>query len=151
MKSDTSKTSRESNKLSPEIYLHLAFFLAALFIIVMSFAMSVAGTKFVYLPGALLPMPESCTSKMLLGIDCPGCGMTRAFISISHGQFVHAWNFNPASFVAYLFVAVQLPWQILQMWRIWQRRPPIDNLWIYFLPVVMVVAMISQWLVRIVS
>ena len=136
------------SKLSPEFYLHLIFFGMALFVMVMSFAMSVNGTRFVYMPGALLPMPESCTTKVLLGIECPGCGMTRAFISISHGQFLRAWSFNPASFIAYPFVAIQLPWQLLQMRRLWRGQRSIDGFWIYILPLAMACAMLIQWLIR---
>lgn len=137
-----------ARKLSPEFYLHLTFFVMALIVIAMSFAMTVTGTRFVYFPGALLPVPESCTTRLFFGIDCPGCGMTRAFISISHGQFAQAWNFNPASFIAYFFVAVQLPWQLLQMHRIWQGRSAIESIWIYVLPIAMAAAMVIQWLIR---
>jgi len=128
--------------------MHLAFFMLALSVMVMSFAMNVTGTRFVYLPGVPLPLPESCTTKLMLGIECPGCGMTRAFISISNGQFARAWRFNPASFVAYFFVAIQLPWQLIQMYRLWTGRPSLDGPWLYFLPVAVAATMLIQWIVR---
>ncbi len=131
-----------------EFYMHLLFFVAAAAVLVLSFSMSVVGSSLVYLPGSSIPLPESCTARQFLGINCPGCGLTRALISISHGQFTDAWNFNPASFMVYLFVLVQLPWQASQMIRIRQRKPSFDALGIYILPISMAILLLAQWLVR---
>ena len=46
-----------------------------------------------------------CLVKALTGFDCPGCGMTRAFIFISHGRFADAVAMHPASIPAYAIVA----------------------------------------------
>ena len=50
------------------------------------------------------PLPL-CLFKGLTGFDCPGCGMTRAFIFISHGRFADAVSMHPASIPAYAIVA----------------------------------------------
>ncbi len=48
-----------------------------------------------YLPAdALDDGPTICLSKMLLKIECPGCGMTRAAIHALHFDFIAAWHFN---------------------------------------------------------
>ncbi len=109
------------------------------------------GERQVYLPGSVIPMPEVCTSRILLGKDCPGCGLTRSFIAISHGQFGRAWKFNPGGTVVYLLVLAQVPWQIFQIRRILQRRTPIEAAWLYALPVIAAVVLIIQWVVRIAS
>ena len=36
--------------------------------------------------GGRSPVPL-CLFKALTGLDCPGCGMTRAFLLIGHGRF----------------------------------------------------------------
>ncbi len=38
--------------------------------------------------------PTICVWKNLYGIDCPTCGMTRAFSSVLHGNFTHAFGYN---------------------------------------------------------
>ena len=131
-----------------EFYMHLLFFAAAAAVLLLSCCMSVVGSSLVYLPGSSIPLPESCTARLFLGINCPGCGLTRALIAISHGQLTDAWNFNPASFIVYLFVLAQLPWQASQMNRIRQRKPSVDALWIYVLPISMAILLLAQWLVR---
>lgn len=36
-----------------------------------------------------------CIYKNLIGIPCPGCGMTRAYISLIHGDIEQAFYFHP--------------------------------------------------------
>ena len=135
--------------MPPQYYMHLSFLVMATVIIAMSFLMRVVGTNLVYLPGSSLPLPESCTARIFFGFDCPACGMTRAFISISHGQFGNAWTFNPASFAAYLFTLVQIPWQSFQLWRIRRGQPSFESIWLFVLPISMVLIMLLQWIYRI--
>lgn len=42
-----------------------------------------------------------CTTKRVMGFDCPTCGMTRAFTALSHGDFGLALEYNRASPVVY--------------------------------------------------
>lgn len=50
------------------------------------------------------PVPL-CLVKGLTGRDCPGCGMTRAFLCIGHGRFADAVAMHPGSIPAYVIVA----------------------------------------------
>ena len=129
-----------------EIRLHLLFFAMAAIVLLMSVLMTSQGNREVILPGFSSAMPDTCMSRRLLGIDCPGCGMTRAFISISHGQLSRAWQFNPASFVVYLFVAVQIPWHAIQIWRLKNNRRPFQWGYIYMLPIMVVVVITTNWI-----
>ena len=90
-------------------------------------------------------MPEMCSSRRLMGIDCPGCGMTRAFISISRGDFARAWQLNRASFFVYFFVAIQIPWHAFQIWRLKRNKRPIEWGLIYMTPVAVVVVLSINW------
>ena len=80
----------------------------------------------------------------MLGIDCPGCGMTRAFISISHGKFARAWHLNHASIVVYFFVAVQIPWHAIQIWKLRRNQRPMSWSLVYMTPVAVVVVLSIQ-------
>lgn len=57
------------------------------------------------------PMPETCFFKRVLGIDCPFCGMTRSFISMSHLKFNQAWEFNKIGIFIYAIVILQIPYR----------------------------------------
>jgi hypothetical protein len=43
-----------------------------------------------------------CSIKSLIGIDCPGCGMQRAFIALLKGDLIQSLKFN-ASLLPFLF------------------------------------------------
>lgn len=49
-----------------------------------------------------------CPFRALTGYPCPGCGMTRAFSALAHGEPLRAILYNPLSPV--LFVAGLLVW-----------------------------------------
>lgn len=36
-----------------------------------------------------------CPIKILLGIDCPGCGMMRAFLAVIRLDFLSAFHYHP--------------------------------------------------------
>ncbi len=36
-----------------------------------------------------------CQFRVIFGMPCPGCGMTRAFLSVLHGQWQQAFFYHP--------------------------------------------------------
>jgi hypothetical protein len=67
---------------------------------------------------AFLAGAELCPFHALTGLPCPGCGLTRAFRAIAHGEFQAAWGFNPFGF---LFFALAL---VLAAAPLWTRAAP---------------------------
>jgi Protein of unknown function (DUF2752) len=49
-----------------------------------------------------------CPFRALTGYPCPGCGMTRAFSAIAHGDLWRAVRYNPLS--PLLFLAAIMVW-----------------------------------------
>lgn len=49
-----------------------------------------------------LPSHTLCLFKSIFHFDCPGCGLTRAFLLIPQGQFRQALELNAASVVLYI-------------------------------------------------
>jgi Protein of unknown function (DUF2752) len=41
----------------------------------------------------------ACPIRSAIGCPCPTCGMTRAVLSIGHGQWQAAWNYHAFSFL----------------------------------------------------
>ncbi len=130
------------------LFLHCFFLAIGVIVVALSMLMRTEGQTAVFLPGASRPLPPSCMTKYLYGLDCPGCGMTRAFISISHGQLEQAWNFNAASFVVYPFIAIQIPWNLLQIGMLLWRRRAIELPYLYWLPVLVSIVLTMHWLWR---
>lgn len=47
-----------------------------------------------------------CPSKILTGLDCPGCGSQRALHALLHGDFIAALRFNALMVAALPFIAL---------------------------------------------
>lgn len=57
-----------------------------------------------------LPGVSSCTFYNWTGVPCAGCGMTRAFCSISHGEWAAAWAYHPLSYPLYAVCLAAASW-----------------------------------------
>ncbi len=69
----------------------------------------------------------SCIYKYFFGLECPGCGMTRAFLSFLRLDFKAAFSYHPMVFfmpLTYIF--------ILFNGRLFNNKK-LDNLYIIFL------------------
>lgn len=79
--------------------------------------MSVGPGRTVSLPwiGAF---PETCTLHTQLGIDCPGCGLTRSFIHLAHGRIQAAWSLNPIAPFMFAYLAWQIPLALVSLWAV---------------------------------
>lgn len=52
-----------------------------------------------FLAARFLPVLQTgytCPSRTLLGLPCPTCGMTRAFVALAHGELAAAFQVSPA-------------------------------------------------------
>ncbi|MGP4016420.1 DUF2752 domain-containing protein [Saccharopolyspora sp. 5N708] len=62
------------------------------------------------------PLPP-CPIKLLTGLDCPGCGATRMFYSLLHGDLLSALHFNAAAVVFIPFFLWTWGAWVLGRWR----------------------------------
>ena len=60
-----------------------------------------------------------CPIKYLLGIACPGCGMTRACLAVLRLDFATAFSYHPLFLFGPLTIMVVLfhPWIDFKKWR----------------------------------
>lgn len=97
---------------------HLLFLGIAIFVFAMAWALEVRPderVQFRLLRG--WPLPQSCYSRSLLGLPCPGCGLTRSFVYLIRGQWQQAWNEHRLGWLLAGLVAFQLPYRAWALWR----------------------------------
>jgi hypothetical protein len=66
--------------------------------------------------------PTVCVFKNLMGIECPGCGMTRAFSCILHGDLISAISYNRLAVVVFPLFCFILLKDIVSFFMHGQRR-----------------------------
>ena len=54
-----------------------------------------------------------CILHLVTDVPCPGCGMTRACIALTHGHFADAWRYHPFS---YLIIGLTIGSAFFPMW-----------------------------------
>lgn len=133
----------------PDTTSHWVILGLCLAILAAALSLQVPDDEHVRIPGLNVTLPETCYFKRLVGIGCPGCGLTRCFISALHGDFSRAWQFNPAGFPALLFVLGQLPYRILQIRRLRRGRAEWRPLTLStVLGVTLILLLLTQWVWR---
>jgi hypothetical protein len=81
-----------------------------LFMTVLPAFMAQSGSEHVQFLG--LQLPGSCMSRELFGTTCPGCGLTRSFVALTHGRFQESLSLHRLGIVLYLFFVWQMAYRI---------------------------------------
>lgn len=63
----------------------------------------------VRLPLFDVQLPETCALKARFGIACPGCGLTRSFVYLAHGELMQAYQIHSLGLLVFAYVVGQLP------------------------------------------
>ena len=117
--------------------------------IMLSLILEIRDGREVLVPLLNRPLPELCSFRRFTGLDCAGCGLTRSFIAIGHGQFADAWNYHPAGLLLYAIAAFQVPWQSVQLWRMSGGREEMRvGKFANFIFYVLAVLLLGVWIVR---
>jgi hypothetical protein len=128
---------------------HVVILVACAAVLGLSFLLTIRAHSQVLLPFVQIPLPELCTFRRFAGLSCPGCGLTRSFISLAHADFRSAWFYNPAGLLLFPLVAVQIPFRALQIWRIRAGRPEVSLPLLTQITVAAAgVFLVAQWLLR---
>ncbi len=63
-------------------------------------------------------IPPLCLFKNVTGWDCFGCGLTRSFVYMGHGEIVAAFERHMLGPPLYLAVLLQIPWRVRALLRL---------------------------------
>lgn len=106
---ETSPISPSGSRRTPTSLEIKVWFIGPVLILLAAGLLSTRGERQVILPWVGQALPETCATRWQFGIDCPGCGLTRSFIYLAHGDITAAWKLHPVSLVLFLYVVFQLP------------------------------------------
>lgn len=93
---------------------------------------------FIQLEDYMLP----CLTKKLFGFDCLGCGMQRALLFISKGEFIEAFKMYPAIYTLLLFF-------ILVIYNFIFKKKKVNPKIIYSLAIVNIIIILFSYFYKI--
>lgn len=129
---------------------HLSLLMLSAAVLVAAVMLEVTDERRVRLPIFGVVLPEACYWRIVTGVNCPGCGLTRCFISLAHGDFQRALAFNAVGVALFCGVVFQVPFRGWQLWRISRGRHEMDLTVISFVFIALAAALIIQWIMRVV-
>ena len=92
------------------------------------------------------PLPETCPSRSLFHIDCPGCGLTRSFIYLAHGDWAASLAIHRVGWLMALAVVWQFPYRIVALRS--QTGAPLGNSVPKLFGWLLIVALIANWFAK---
>ncbi len=95
------------------------------------------------------PLPPLCWSKELLGVSCPGCGLTRSFVHIAHGRFATAFLTHRLGPLLFAIVLLQIPYRAAALRHTSPRHSPLWTTLPHFTSLALIVLLIANWLLGI--
>jgi len=83
-----------------------------------------AGVARLWSPDGVADGPVVCPFRLLTGLPCPGCGLTRAWVYAAHGRWSESFGANPFGLVAAGLVLALVVVCLRSAWR----RTPVPSL-----------------------
>jgi hypothetical protein len=147
---DSESPASSVRRYRPDPLFHRVLLVLCSGVVLLSMVLSVRERTQVLLPVIGTPLPELCMMKRMTdGLGCPGCGMTRSFISIGHGDLARAWSYNPAGLWFYGIILFQIPFRGVQLWRIRRGLPELQLARVAQVSLaILAVVMIGQWVLK---
>lgn len=121
----------------------------AVAVLVLSFALQVRTDQRVELLGLSgFHAPEMCGSRLCLGIECPGCGLTRSFIRLANGDWSSAIALNRVAPLLALAVLAQIPYRLAMLLGWPPARRFAKSVWANAVGWVLIVALFGNWFLK---
>lgn len=99
------------------------------------------------LPG--WPLPEMCLSRSAFGVSCPGCGLTRSFVYLAHGDWTASWTMHRLGWLLALAVVLQLPYRA---WALCVKdKAPLGKAVPKFFGSLLIALLLVNWLMNAIS
>jgi hypothetical protein len=91
------------------------------------------------------PLPETCGCRVVLGIPCPGCGLTRSFVHLAHGRWVQSWHAHHSGWLLAGALLFQLPYRFAAL--CWPARGLLGERFRLCFGPVLIALLIANWLI----
>jgi hypothetical protein len=98
--------------------------------------------EFRCLPG--LPMPETCWSRSLFRVKCPGCGLTRSIVYLTHGDWQASWAMHRMGMLMALVILAQFPYCCVGLY--YKKDYPLGRCFASLVAWTLIALLVGNWL-----
>jgi len=107
---------------------HRLVLAVSLGVLVLSCLLSFNGESRLTLPGlGGRSLPPMCASRLMFGIRCPGCGLTRSFVSLASGDWGASWRHHRLGWLVFVAVVLQVPYRLWGLFH--PTGHPLGQVW----------------------
>ena len=92
------------------------------------------------------PLPHGCVARSLLGLNCPGCGLTRSIIHLARGDWRASWNSHRLGGILAAVIVFQIPYRLIALSR--PDCPTIPHRWLVLSGYLLIAMLIGNWLMN---
>jgi hypothetical protein len=122
---------------------HWTYLGICLFLLVTPIFLSSSGSDHVTVLGHRVP--GACLSRELFHTTCPGCGLTRSFVALTHGRVRESLAFHRLGIALYLFFVWQAFYRLHCLHKRCKGISPRLLRFQSILALVMIAALIVNW------
>lgn len=99
---------------------HFPFMLIGVVVPILAMLLRVDEERVAFRAAPSLPLPPTCVSQSLLGIDCPACGLTRSLVFLVEGRFFDSLARHRLGWLVFAVIVAQIPYRL---WCLSRREP----------------------------
>jgi hypothetical protein len=90
------------------------------------------------------PLPQTCMSRAIFGLRCPGCGLTRSIIHLAEGDWRASWHDHRLGGLLAVVIALQIPYRLYALCR--PGRPLLPVSWQAAVGYALIGLLFGNWL-----
>ena len=95
------------------------------------------------------PLPPSCASRAIFGVPCPGCGLTRSFVYLAHGEWQASLEMHRLGWLLALAVVFQFPYRLAAL--LGRKDRPLGSLAPAVFCWTLIFLLLANWVLQIVE
>ena len=89
------------------------------------------------------PLPHTCMTRSLFGIDCPACGLTRSMIHLAQGDWAAATRAHRLGLMMAFAMLVQFPYRLYGLQK--RDRRPLGRIAPALFGYALILGLIGNW------
>ncbi|MFQ5733119.1 MAG: DUF2752 domain-containing protein [Planctomycetaceae bacterium] len=124
---------------------HRFVLFVSVFALVISFLLEVVPHGRVAFRGfESMPLPHTCSARVLFGYGCPGCGLTRGYVHLAHGRWQASLAVHRLAWLLALATLLQVPYRLVAIYG--NNPAPLGKTWPQVFGWTLVGLLLANWI-----